>query len=318
MGRNMVNSSNDTGRLLVLTYHYIREKGGEYPGIHPMTPVDFSRQIQELKSNYHPVSPDEMMAFFNGRPLSQDSFLLSFDDGLMDHFSPCLDIMKEEGVKGVFFIPTRPHLDRLSPSVHKIHWLRSCTEPVEFARQLWGHLPKSWANFSLSKADQQRAAQMHIHDTPEVQALKFSLNFILPHDVVDMATSRMLEQRGVEEADFCDRTFMGPEQIQTLAAHGHIIGLHGHGHQPFSSYTPQRLDVDLQTNIQVLTDILGEPPRVMSYPYGRPDALPHDPAAVCQRHGIELGFTLMPGWNALGTDPVQIRRITPNELATVV
>jgi peptidoglycan/xylan/chitin deacetylase (PgdA/CDA1 family) len=304
-----------SGRLLVLTYHYVREKGGPYAGIHPISAVDLSQQIQKLKQHFHPAAAQEVEAFAKGeKVLKRDSFFITFDDGLLDHFEAARKILNDHNLKGAFFVSTRPFSDLKAPAVHKVHWLRATTEPKMFLNLLNQLLPAQWSNMELTKDQREQAAQMHIHDEPTVQAIKYTLNFLVPYDVVDRVTSLMLEKKGMTEEQFCRMTFMSEDHLAVLASEGHIIGLHGHDHAPLSMFDDKQQDSDIAKNASILENIIGVRPAWLSYPYGRPDALPRIPETLCNRHKLSVAFTLISGINEEGIHGSVLRRITPNEL----
>lgn len=304
-------------RLLIITYHYVRDRGGPYPGIHPISGEALKQQIKMLLSKMNAATPEEVIAFINGeKKFSKDSFFLTFDDGLNDHLSVATDILKHIGVRAAFFISTRPHTEGLSPAVHKLHWLRANTEPKRFNEDLKKHLPAPWNSYKLSAIEQKRAMEMHIHDSKEVSELKFMLNFIVPHDVVDTAMSRMLEARGIKENLFCSETFLNDEDLRFLNSSGHIIGGHGHKHAPLSGLTYEKINDDLKKNYSAIEKIIGNRPTWLSYPYGREDALPKDCSSTCTINGYEIAFTMNSGWNFSGSksDRYRMCRITPNEI----
>lgn len=306
---------NRGGRLLVLTYHYIREKGGPYAGIHPIRPDEISAHIRLLKEFLHPATKEEVSGFAKGESaLEHDSFFLTFDDGLKDHHTAARKVLKAHKIKGAFFICTRPLESFRSPTVHKVHWLRANTEPEQFLVMLKKHLPPQWSELELTHEQRRQASMMHIHDEENVQVVKYALNFLIPYEVVDRATSRMLVEKGVTENQFCKMTFMSKEEIAELSSEGHIIGLHGHDHAPLSSFDPSKQESDLDRNASILEKIIGFRPTWLSYPYGRPDALPKDPTGLCQRTAVSLAFTLVSGFNETGVQSASLCRITPNEL----
>jgi peptidoglycan/xylan/chitin deacetylase (PgdA/CDA1 family) len=176
------------------------------------------------------------------------------------------------------------------------------------------HLPPQWSDLELTLEQRRQASMMHIHDEEKVQVVKYALNFLIPYEVVDHATSRMLVEKGITEDRFCQMTFMSTEEIEELSSEGHIIGLHGHDHAPLSSFDPKKQASDIERNASILEKIIGFRPTWLSYPYGRPDALPNDPAGLCKRAAISLAFTLISGFNETGVNTASLCRITPNEL----
>ena len=305
----------NAGRLLVITYHYVREAGGPYPGIHPVSAETLGQQIDFLLHCYHPASVQEVHDFaLSIRSLERDSFFLTFDDGLQDHYVVAREVLNHFQIKSAFFIPTRPQLSFRSPTVQKVHWLRAHIEPSGFGKMLNRLLPDQWSEIQLSKEDKRRASEMHIHDVSETQALKYALNFIIPNDVIDDVTSRMLIELGMTEEEFCRMTFMDSEQIRQLASEGHAVAMHGHEHVPLSSLDYADLHEDVSKNAGLLEELLGYPPKWISYPYGRQEALPDDPENFCRKHGLDLGFSLISGFNFYGDNRAVLKRITPNEL----
>ncbi len=303
------------GKLLVISYHYVRDQGGKYPGIHPVSALELSDHIYKLKKQYRPVSIEQAENFFSGKShLECDSFLITFDDGLKDHYINARSVLKQHSINGVFFVPTLPYSDGIAPTVHKIHWLRANTDPDEFIILLNKFLPCKWSNLTLNKKDQKKSSEMHIHDDLQTQMLKFSLNFIIPHDIVGQAMSKILAEKGISENEFCQMTFMDTRQIRKLEKDGHMIGMHGHSHITFTSLNKQELDDDIEKNSLELENILGSRPRWLGYPYGRPDAIPDNAKNLCKRHKINAAFSMISGFNQFGDDRTIIKRITPNEI----
>jgi peptidoglycan/xylan/chitin deacetylase (PgdA/CDA1 family) len=311
------NSNKLGGRLLIITYHYVREKGGAYPGIHPVSEKELSSHISKLKQKYRPVSIEQALNFFSGiKSLKHDSFLITFDDGLQDHYRNARHVLDRHNIKGVFFVPTLPVFDKKAPAVHKIHWLRANISPDKFVVLLNEMLPDKWSNLKLNKKDQKKASEMHIHDNFQTQVLKFSLNFIIPYDVVNQTLNRMFIAKGIDEADFCRTTFMNAEQIFRLNMDGHVIAMHGHSHVAFTSFNEGSLDCDVEKNSTLLENILGKRPTWLSYPYGRPDAIPNNAERLCKKHKINATFSLISGINKFGDSSLALKRITPNEINT--
>ncbi|TYA69835.1 polysaccharide deacetylase family protein [Seonamhaeicola marinus] len=62
--------------------------------------AQFSYDIDVLKQHYKPITPQDLLSGNYG----DNCFLLSFDDGLKEIYTNIYPILKEKGVKGVFFI----------------------------------------------------------------------------------------------------------------------------------------------------------------------------------------------------------------------
>ena len=314
------------GRLLFVNYHYIRDAGqhevaspGEarFPGIHPLAPAGFAKQIAWLADRFHMASPDEAEAFVLGRGmLPGPSVALTFDDGLADHWAAA-EVVERAGARGAFFIASRPIADGQPLLVHKDHWLRATTPADRFLKEFDALLPAQWRADAAPAGDTEAAAKIYVYDSAGDALLKYRINFQIPHGVVDSVTTEMLAARARSGADFWGRTYMDAGAIQSLHAKGHTIAAHGHGHMPFSRLGGGDLAADVKANLQCLEAITGARPRWISYPYGRDWAVPRDTVGFCRRFGFSVGLTLKAGWNEAGADPTRLSRINTNEVSTV-
>ncbi|MDP6342092.1 MAG: hypothetical protein QF491_01070, partial [Alphaproteobacteria bacterium] len=217
-------------RLLLVNYHYIRDPDAiAHPGIHPISLRDFTDQVDLLLRKLHPASPEEVADFAKGRDrLPGPSFFLTLDDGLMDHLEAAREVLRPRGLRVAFFVCSRPLTERLAISVHKVHWLRAMTPPVDFRDEFLSQLPTEWRAAEGDAELAQAAADTNQYDPPEIARLKYLINFHLPYDVVDRVTSAMLAGRGVSEAGFCGDFYMDGGDLGELAGDGHVIGAHSH------------------------------------------------------------------------------------------
>lgn len=306
----------NSSRLLFVNYHYIRDPNAyAFPGIHSLSMDDFRAQVEWLGERFYFATPGEVEGFaLEGRPLPRPSVFITFDDGLVDHWEATREVLDPLGIHAGFFVCSRPGVEGRVLSVHKVHWLRSHTEPKAFAAEFFSHVPDDLR----PRADApwlQRARGAYVYDTEEVAQLKYALNFVLPSALVDDITSAMMTARGIDEREFCRTTYMGGRELRSLVDGGHVLGVHGHTHEPFS-----RLGDDLFREVRINFDFLaqasGQPPRWVSYPYGRKDAIPSDDALdrLFSEFGFRLGLTLLGTWNDGTQDRRRLCRVNTNDV----
>lgn len=84
-------------RLRVLSYHDMEEK------CHNL----LERQLTHLMKSWKFLTPDEFELIIQGKKnLSQDSLLLTFDDGTISNFNVACKVLNKFNIKAVFFIVT--------------------------------------------------------------------------------------------------------------------------------------------------------------------------------------------------------------------
>jgi len=107
--------------------------------------------------------------------------------------------------------------------------------------------------------------------------------------------------KGIPRAPLLDAA-----EIKELAAQGVEFGGHGHAHRDLTAMTPQELAEDLSACQQTLTDLLGQPARTFSYPYGLFNGAVKKAVAEA---GFSAACTTRPGMLSARTDPLAIPRI---------
>ena len=92
-------------KLPILYYHRVEENVPFAKGISPRI---FATQMEYLwKRGYHSVSFDDLADhLLVGRPLPSRPFIISFDDGYIDHFTRAYPVMKRYGFTATIFIPS--------------------------------------------------------------------------------------------------------------------------------------------------------------------------------------------------------------------
>src|SRR6267142_7020306 len=94
--------------LRVVMYHYVRDlPNTSFPRIKGMLISDFRQQLVALQNQYEMATLESALDFLQGvYSPSRDLCLLTFDDGLKDHYSEVTPILVDFGVQGIFFVIT--------------------------------------------------------------------------------------------------------------------------------------------------------------------------------------------------------------------
>jgi peptidoglycan/xylan/chitin deacetylase (PgdA/CDA1 family) len=95
--------------LAVVTYHGVLPEGyklvdSSFDG-NLITARTLRRQLRRLKAHYNVASPEDVLAWLQGkRTLPTQAVLLTCDDGLVNNLTDMLPILEEECVKCLFFV----------------------------------------------------------------------------------------------------------------------------------------------------------------------------------------------------------------------
>jgi peptidoglycan/xylan/chitin deacetylase (PgdA/CDA1 family) len=96
------------------------ESGSGIPGMPVRT---FEAQLDELAKQHTFVTwTDVRMALQEDKPLPSSACLLTFDDGVCDHYLNAFPILHRRNLSGLFFVMDRRESDGFILA-HKIHFL---------------------------------------------------------------------------------------------------------------------------------------------------------------------------------------------------
>src|SRR5438132_4657073 len=153
--------------LTIVTYHYVRDlPRTRFPEIRGLATGRFEGQLDYLTEHYTFCHPDEVLAAVRGETvLPPNGCLLTFDDGLSDHYTTVFPRLEERGIPAVFFPAARPIPERTMLEVHMIHFvLASVPDWVELPGRIppdrkstrlnSSHTVISYAVFCLKKKKQ--------------------------------------------------------------------------------------------------------------------------------------------------------------------
>jgi len=95
--------------ILILTYHKVLPQKESKAEFYTISEADLARQLDLLgQSGYEPLQPADLATYQSD---SKPGYLLTFDDGTIDHYEVVLPLLARYKTRGIFFVPTA-RLDR--------------------------------------------------------------------------------------------------------------------------------------------------------------------------------------------------------------
>ncbi|QBZ97899.1 polysaccharide deacetylase family protein [Flavobacterium sangjuense] len=298
--------------LTVSNYHYIRENfGAPFPSIFGVTPASFEKQIVLLKTTGKFISPDYLTDNLDFILNSADNYILiTFDDGLREQYEVAKPILDKHNIKALYFINSINHIEKEVSLVHKIHLVRSQTEPKILLEYIETKL--SDCDVKLSENEKQKAVSYYIYDDFNSACLKYLLNFKLTSIQLKNVIDSLFSDKFDSEKIGTD-LYMNHQQLQDLA-NGNMLGSHSHSHFALGLLSPKAIENEMSKTIQFLNSFKENANLTISYPYGTKEAclspVPQTAAAL----GHKIGFTMERGSNVSGADKLLLKRFDCNDL----
>lgn len=309
----MSQNSNRPCQLYVSTYHYVRNlPATRFPGIKGMLLDDFRGQVKLLKERYEMASLESTLAYLSGEfQPTRDLCLMTFDDGLKEHYADVTPVLVEERIQGLFFVITSCLEEKAVASVHMNHFLMAHLGFAEYRRVFTERLAGTEAAKNIARgAFQSTAAHTYPLDTTEVAEFKYLFNFLLPFETRDeIVRSLFVEHLGSESA-FANELYVTWKEARQMQAAGMIIGGHTHRHLPLAKQSGPEMQRDLQQSRSLMNQQLAQQPMwPFSYPYGKRDSYNDATVDVLKSLGFCCSFTTEAGNNLPGHELFSVHRL---------
>jgi len=305
--------------LTIMMYHYVRDlPRTRFPQIRGLSTDRFEGQLEYLTKHYALCSPEDLTAAVRGEGvLPPNACLLTFDDGLSDHYTTVFPRLAERRIAALFCPVVRPIRERVVLDVHMIHFvLASGRDPRRLVDEALDLVDAHRTTLPLP--DRETLYRICVapsrFDPPEVSFLKSLLQRVLPA-AVRTEICRALFQRyvTVDVASFAGELYMDLPQLCSLARHGMTIAGHGNAHDWLESLGPAEQLEEIQQTMALLAAIIGRRPTgwIMSYPYGSYSRHTLD---LLEQAGCRVGLTTKVGLVTDLATPLELCRLDTNDL----
>src|SRR3989441_1734718 len=284
-------------------YHYVRDlPSTRFPRIKGLLSDDFRRQVAWLSERQEMATLESAMAFLAGKyqPV-RDLCLLTFDDGLKDHYTEVLPLLSEQRIEGLFFLITSC-LDGRVVSVHKNHFLMAALEFNEYRQAFLKRLAVLGPETS-TEVDMEQVQHAYRWDAPEVAAFKYLLNFRVEETLRDQILDDLFVEYLGDENAFGRDLYLSWDEALEMQERGMVIGGHSHSHVALATMDAARQRADLETCTAMLHEKL-KPQNFwpFSYPYGKSNSFNSFTVESIQSLGFDCAFATEVGDNQVGRD----------------
>jgi len=299
--------------LHVVMYHYVRDlERTRYPKIKALLLDEFRRHVDELPRRYEMATLESALAFLSGAyEPERDLCLLTFDDGLKEHYAEVAPLLVDRGIQAAFFLITGC-LERGSVApVHMNHFLMAALDFDLYRREfIRGVAARDPAASARASEDGQVAAATYPWDTHEVAGFKYFFNFVLDPKVRDAVVRELFVRHIGPEEEFSAELYLSWEEARRMQSAGLVMGGHSHWHRPLATLSRAELHNDL-ASCRALLDIRLAPQKLwpFCFPYGKSDSFNAASLEELAALRFHCAFTTEAGANTSGAGPFEIRRL---------
>lgn len=278
--------------MKAIMYHYVREDRALTPKYYYLDLSDFRNQLDHLQETFGFVDRQDFLAAVRGNADSVPSgVVLTFDDGLRDHYDVVFPELKRRNLWGIFYVPTAPFEQNQLLDVHRIHILLSKVPGSE----LLSHTVEVVDEDVIpnKRRDEYRKETYRAHDdTDATKQAKRILNYFVDQQFQTDTLDTLVDRLGIEEAETSE-FYLTCRQIREMHNDGMIIGAHTVTHPVLSTLDESKQRQEISESFDLIDGIVGGlSVRTLCYPYGHELTYDKTTLSILESVNCEFSFKL--------------------------
>lgn len=246
----------------------------------------------------------------NAKKNLEKTLFLTFDDGLLSQFDIALQILEERNIKGIFFVHSKPLIGEYD--IHQITRNFKNTKHFdtvdEFNSLLIEVLKSTFSDKEKSKIKKEFRESKYLDEynfySESDRELRYIRDFKVTLEQYQDSILSLMNEKGINIEDLIEQTYMNKKMLKEIAEKGHMIGLHSHSHPTnLASMTEEQQYFELNTNSEIIEEIIGYKPKAISYPSNSYNQFTIE---VMKKLKINYGFRAN---DQINLDPYELARI---------
>ena len=292
--------------IKVITYHYVKPTSDEFPHLKYLSVSMFQKQLDFFEKEYGFISKKSFELTLKKKQIVEPGVLLTFDDGLLDHYQWVYPELLKRNLWGLFFICTGHYQKKQLLGVHRVHSLLGAIDSKQVFEETINLIQDHMLDHHHIKEYDKYIYKDQVNiDT--FYAVKRLFNYFIKYEFRDKILDLFMHKYFNEQMLF-DRYYMSADEIKEMKNYGMIFGCHGESHRVLN-----RLDNKVQENeilgaLDFLEKQIGlDNHRIFCYPYGGPSSYNDYTLEILKNNNIECAFDF---------DVTNSRDISESELKT--
>ncbi|BEK33738.1 polysaccharide deacetylase family protein [Campylobacter jejuni] len=254
--------------MKIIMYHYVRESLKQLPNFRYLHIENFKKQLDFFEKEFGFVTYDEFL-YLKENPLFcnklKNKILLTFDDGLKDHYNYVFNELVKRKILGIFFVPTRIFKQKKALNVHRIHYLLGKMGGGILLNTAYNIIKPNILKKSSLKLF--KNYYQELNDDKNTKDFKLLFNYFIKPKYKEKILDEMVARFWNDEEIF-NNLYLNKDELKIMSENDMLIASHSSTHLSFKTLDICDQKYELQTSISFLNSFIKQPIQLFSYPYG--------------------------------------------------
>ena len=275
--------------MKAIMYHYVRIPDIRIPYFKFLHFKNFKKQLDYFQSNYQILDP-----LVISKSVSADGIVLTFDDGLKDHFDYVMPELIKRNLKAIFYISTGVYQKNKLLDVHRLHMLLGKYGGTFIYKRLKSLITDEMlvdAHVEEFKKLTYLTQENDDFTTIVKRIVNYFMNYMYREDVMDQLMSDLFDDEEKLSASF----YLSKNEIRDMHNQGMLIGSHTVNHKVMSKLSSEEQEFEIEKSFSFLETITkGLKCKTFCYPYGGFHTFTNETEKILEKHHSSFAFNVEP------------------------
>ncbi|MCW3106789.1 MAG: polysaccharide deacetylase [Segetibacter sp.] len=253
--------------MKAVMYHYVRNEDDRYPSFKFLHIQDFKKQLDYFSDNFTILHPDVLKeSILAGK--KAEGVILTFDDGVKDHYDFVMPELLKRGLSAIFYISTGVYENNKILGVHRLHLLLGQFGSEVIYHQLMGLVTNEMLSHAYVKEFQTVPYSLQNNDEYTNQ-VKRTMNYFISYKYREHILDQLMEDFFGGDKALLDSFYLSKSEIKDMHDAGMVIGSHTKTHPVLSKLSKAEQENEIKSSFNFLENIcIKLPYKTFCYPYG--------------------------------------------------
>ena len=278
--------------MKAVMYHYVRDFDKGYPQLHFLHIDDFSKQLDYFERKYGFVKKNDVLNWVRtGKDLPK-GIVLTFDDGLKDHYSNVFPKLIEKNLWGIFYIPTSVLVSKRILGTQKIQFMLAKYGGNKVLKSLWDIISDEDL-ISEFKENHDRSIYINRSDDIDSLLVRKILNYYLDQSIKDDITDELFSYFFQDEEQLFKSIYLNKREMVEMNDRGMIIGSHSISHHPLTNLTHAQQVIEVEESLRDINSHIKELEiKTFSHPFGLPSTHDQNIYEILKSQNVDFSFAV--------------------------
>jgi peptidoglycan/xylan/chitin deacetylase (PgdA/CDA1 family) len=277
-------------------YHYVRFPCSDLPHFAFLHRDAFAKQLRWIELEFGFVPQQDFLEWLSD-PASvrkPSGVVLTFDDGLIDHYEFVAPLLADFRTWGIFYVPTQPLISRKMLNVHRAHVLLGflsgtrCLELLELLVTEEMFEPECFLKYSSTTYTRQASTSEATKHFKRI--INYYIDSKFQTHLLDQMVSTAMDSS--VWATLTQDFYVTPTMLRSLRGAGNLIGSHSDTHRLLSNLPGDEQKREIEISLSKLRKIMKEPVRTFCHPYGGFHSFTEETERLLSEAGVQFSFNV--------------------------